>query len=142
MTTTHRDIEITYDEKDNRWHFELRGRQRSADSLAKAREFIDKPVTEKEEKPFKPISAWFWDYRDEPHKVIVTSIAEHRGYGYAQAWIKDGKDRGKADARHLFPDTDATAAVITKWTSIRLQRDVLSEQLSKLKASLKHIAIE
>jgi hypothetical protein len=44
MTITHDDITITYDEKDNRWHFELRGRQRSAESLAKAKEFIDKPV--------------------------------------------------------------------------------------------------
>lgn len=37
----HSGIEILYVEGENKWTFTLRGRDRSADSLAKAKEYID-----------------------------------------------------------------------------------------------------
>ena len=52
LIVTYRDIAITYDEQKDKWFFTLRGRDRSADSLANAKKAIDAPPP-KEEKPFE-----------------------------------------------------------------------------------------
>lgn len=43
MTTTHNGIEIEYLEREDLWQFELYGRERKVESLAAAKEAIDKP---------------------------------------------------------------------------------------------------
>ena len=52
LVVTYEGIEIAYIEGSNDWRFELRGRSRRAESLSKAKEFIDKEPSKK--KPVEP----------------------------------------------------------------------------------------
>lgn len=52
ITITHNGVTITYSEVENKFVFELRGRERKVDSLREAREAIDKPAP-KVKKPFE-----------------------------------------------------------------------------------------
>jgi hypothetical protein len=136
---THDGVEITYDEKENRWRFHLRGRERSAESLAKAKEFIDKPVVEKEEKTFVPIDAWWFSYSEGPRIVKVTSVAE-RGYGSLEYyWIKDGKDRSKRAAYELYPKTDKNDKLVSEVQALDSQLDSLREKRDEKKQKLDHL---
>jgi len=53
ITITHKDVVITYDERNDKWAHTLPGRDRSSKSLELARKAIDTP----EEKPFEPFEA-------------------------------------------------------------------------------------
>jgi hypothetical protein len=76
ITTTYDGIEITYNEIADTWHFELRGRDRSARTLAKAKEAIDKP--DPKEKTFKPVDVYYGGGYDGGRYVTarVTSVAD------------------------------------------------------------------
>ena len=83
MKTVYQDIAIEYDEQSNAWKFELRGRSRGADSLAKAKEAIDKEPVEKR-KPFPKFEAWLWAQDPnaetiEPPKVEQPEISKAKG---------------------------------------------------------------
>lgn len=69
ITHTHEGILITYDENANLWRFTLRGRDRSTDSLSKAKEAIDKPVATKA-KPFEKIQVWYVNVNDKFHHYM------------------------------------------------------------------------
>jgi hypothetical protein len=82
------DIEIRYDENDNVWRFTLRGRERSTESLAKAKVAIDKLVPIEKMKGFTPVQAWFKEsYEGNWGEVTVTSIVDI-GCGRQELWIK------------------------------------------------------
>ena len=74
METVYHEVTITYDERDNRWHFEVEGRERSSESLSKAKEMIDNPPKEKSK--FKRFQAYYKDCSYKFELVTVTSIAE------------------------------------------------------------------
>lgn len=57
ITDTYRDIEIVLLEDENKWRFTANGRERTAPTLPKAREYIDNAldaVKSKKEKPWEP----------------------------------------------------------------------------------------
>lgn len=95
---THDGVKITYNESRNVWEFELRGRCRSAESLAKAKEAIDKPVPEKT-KPFERFDAWFNSY-GEWLRATVTSISESNSWNQ-QVWISLPKTETNRKERRL-----------------------------------------
>jgi len=142
MKTIHNKIEIEYREATNRWHFELRGRQRSAESLVKAREAIDKPVDTKEEKPFKRIKVYtsgryHADYNDSFKLGEVTSIAEPAAYERTQhVWVTIDGRREKRAAECCFPVTEPNTAIIEtlaeKNKEINKLREVAEEIFEKL----------
>jgi len=139
---THDGTLITYDEQENKWTFTLRGRDRSAESLAKAKEIIDKPVPAEKAKPFEKIPAWLFKYDgDTPERIEVTGIAEDRGYGGGQrVWIKHRGNRSKESTSFsiypVSPQNDVIAQqVIEKQefiAQLRGEVSVLKRKLSPL----------
>lgn len=144
ITVTYRDVIITYREKDNRWCFELRGRDRSAESLAKAKEFIDKPApSEKEEKPFKPIRAWYKDYGYEFHPCSVTSIAESPSWkSDKEVWVTfDGGKRAKVAADTVIETTAPNALAIAGIRDRQKEIERLQEEIRKFADKLTKVKL-
>lgn len=142
IITTHSDTTITYDERENKWCFTLRGRDRSAESLAKAKEIIDKPVPKEKAKPFEKISAWFFKYSNSPKKVEVTSIAEpHYSLG-DMVWISEKGKRSKEYARHqLFPTTSDNDKLVQTILANERERERLREENDSLKSKLSPLVL-
>lgn len=139
ITVTHGGIEVRYEEHRNRWSFTLRGRERSAESLAHARAAIDKPPPKKKaDSEFKPFEAWYGggydgtDYR----KVMVTSIAESR-YSRQEIWIRDNDGRQKVKAEHTYPSNPKNDAIIEAILALRKQTDGLAKQIEREQSKLK-----
>jgi hypothetical protein len=133
MTIEYSGIIIAYDEKDNRWRFTLRGRDRSAESLAKAKEYIDKPKPEdKKEKPFERIKAFRFSYGGTVLVGEVTSIAE-RGYSNLKAWfVGPGHNRSKEAAYSLYPMTSENEALLKQWKVLEEQRLSITKDQSDI----------
>lgn len=110
----HSDVPITYNEQANKWFFTLRGRDRSAESLAKAKEIIDKPVPVEKAKPFEKIPAWLFKYNSLPQKVTITGIAERGDYrGDPGVWISDEKkNRSKESTRYVYPSNPKNDLIV------------------------------
>lgn len=146
MKTTHREIEIIYDEGSNKWLFELRGRDRSAASLAEAKAFIDKP--EPKEKPtFERVKVWHWAYSGDPMAVEITSLGEVSRWsasgGLRQVWIQDEKKRrSKVDQTDCYARTELTDAVVESWIKLRKQVETVQSEMQKMKDKLKAVRIE
>lgn len=112
-------VDITYNEKTDKWEFILRGRSRSADTLGKAKEYIAKvPADKTEAKAFTPREAILGSgYGNSRYqRVTVTSIAEGEGYSSTKYfWIKDSKGaRSKESNSSLFEDNTHNADLIRK----------------------------
>lgn len=141
ITVTHSDTEITYNESENKWTFTLRGRDRSAESLVKAKELIDKPVPAEKAKPFEKIPVWFFKYNGPPVKAEVIGIAEGRGYGRSEyVWINcEGTRKKESTAYSIYPSDKKNDAlveqIIAKEKEIENARkavDSLKQKLSPL----------
>lgn len=128
ITIEHKGIAITYDERENKWKFELRGRKRSAESLQAAREAIDKPAPS-DEKPFKPIKAWLWKYSDEVQPVTVTSIAEPARYTRGvEVWIKtESGTRSKESVDSIIQDCPEVTRLVAEFEALEDERTKLFE---------------
>ena len=128
MKTTYNEIEITYREDGNDWEFELRGRTRTAESLAKAKELIDKEPAEKK-KPFPRFKAYKISYNREVSVVNITSGADE-GYGGKQFWIVDAKgSRSKEQAKYLYPVNPKNDALLVDRREIEAKMTALSNEL-------------
>lgn len=127
--------EIIYRETQNTWGFTLRGRERSAESLEKAKESIDAPPPA-DKVPFKRVSV----YREERHctwaVVEVTSIAEPR-YGSTYCWIAGAdKKREKVNARELYVITESNRDRVVAIGALVQQREKLSAQIEALTSKM------
>ena len=149
MNTKYNDIDITYEESDNRWHFELRGRQRSAESLSKAKEYIDKPVNTKEEKPFQRVRVYTTGrYGGDEFKIgEVTSVAESSPYSSTkEVWVafesqskssfRRNKEREKCAANRCFPISEKNTALINQIKEVDKQIESLEEKNRGLRDGL------
>lgn len=86
MKTNYNGTDIAYQERENNWIFELRGRERVAESLAAAKEAIDKPYSAKADGPqFERFPAWV-KYDGTLRLCTVTSEAYSR-YHSKMFWI-------------------------------------------------------
>ncbi len=145
MKTTHREIEITYDEDRNKWLFELRGRDRSADSLAEAKAFIDKPEP-KEKAAFERVKVWHWRYSYEPVSAEITSLGEVSRWSSSalrQVWIQnENKDRSKVDQSDCYKRSDSTDATVARWLELKRQVESVQEDMRKMKDKLKSVHLE
>lgn len=145
---TYRDVEIVYVERDDRWNFIVNGRERNLESLAKAKESIDRALDrEVKERPWKPFEAWYesrYGERDY-QKVKVTSEAD-KDYGRRQFWIskqiepkyagdKDHK-RSKVQMDYLFAASPENDEKIRRIVELRKEADRLYEQAGVLRAEL------
>lgn len=140
LQITHNGTVVTYDENRNRWTFSLRGQDRSAESLTKAREAIDKPAP-KSTKPFARITAWFIRYSSDPEKVEVTGIAE-KSYGDRQYWIRSESGRSKEPGYNLFMADKKGDEICAQIAEKRAESDKLDAECDKLKRKLVPLKIE
>jgi hypothetical protein len=139
METIYNEIKITYREAQDDWTFELRGRNRSAESLAKAKEAIDKTPAEKR-KPFPRFEAYRLNYRGV-ERVTITSAAEER-YGRTAPesvmfWIsdKDGK-RQQESARCLYPVNEHNDKVMIERGIVVKEIEALNVKLGEINGRL------
>lgn len=144
VQVTHREIPIIYDEREDKWCFTLRGRDRSAESLAKAKGIIDKPVPTEKAKPFQHIPAWDFGYNDLPKRVKVTGIGEGRySHQKLSVWITDGKQRRKENAAfRVYPSNETNDAIAEQVIRKMKEIEVLREECSNLKQKLLPLVIE
>jgi hypothetical protein len=133
VKVTYDGVEITYNESRDRWTFELRGRERSAESLAKAKEAIDKPEP-KEKAPFARISAYMKSYGDymksygdKFQKVEVTSVAED-DYGTPRVWTVRNGDRRKERADSLYCANAKNESLIAEYEALQTEIKALEEK--------------
>lgn len=128
VVAEHGGIQITYSEAENKWTFELRGRERKVESLAKAKEAIDKPEPVQKASTFQRTKCWYHRWREEWRMVEATSVAAATGRDVrnGSVWIMDGKDRSKESARGLYPADEANSKLVAR-------HNELEEQIQELK---------
>ncbi len=137
---THDSVPITYDEHENKWLFTLRGRDRSASSLAEAKAAIDKPVVEKA-KPFEKIPAWWLKYPGNPEKVEITGIAE-KGYREQEVWIKCSEGRKKECLSSFFGCNEKNDAMVASIIEKNAAASKLEDESAKLSRQLAPLKLE
>lgn len=141
LTVAYGGVDITYVEYTNKWNFELRGRERNVDSLALAKEAIDKPELVKK-KPFIRIPAFVMENDYSPVTkfvpVQVTSVAENPTYRTnVMFWIVDGKGKREQKAAvQVYADTPENRILMAQYIADTKTIDNLNNQLRK---SLKQI---
>lgn len=133
-------IDISYVEASNRWRFELRGRERSAESLSKAKEVIDKPEPG-EKKPFTRMKAFLIRY-DGIHLVEVTSIAENDGSRSLYLWVMEGQTRRKESASSLCVDSSSNRGKLDEMKKLRKEIAEKEKAASAILASLDRITVQ
>lgn len=140
IVTTYEGTEINYVESENRWHFELRGRSRSTESLAKAKEAIDAPEPKEKEKPFNRVAVYFFKYQG-PITGVVTSIAES-SWRSTEVWLTSDADkrRSKEQASCVYPITPANTEVLNNWKANEAEISKLQEKARKLTKQLTTVA--
>lgn len=120
LKVTYGEVEIIYDESSDKWTFELRGRCRSMESLAKAKEFIDRPVKDDSEKKFEPVKCWLKRYGDGFKTVTVTSVADC-DYRKRVWTVDEHKRRSLETVDNLYPCGVENDALVASWTELQTQ---------------------
>jgi hypothetical protein len=153
LTLEYGGVKIEYLEDANKWRFELRGRERKAESLQQAKEWIDKPEpTRKPSKTFKRFEALFsggWtSYGSLGHAkenrvvVTVTSAASDvfRGTNTpSAAWILKGKERSKEAVGKLFEISQENSEKWKKFDAYKEEIARLEKEATALLKSIKNI---
>lgn len=143
---TYRDVEVIYVESSDHWNFIVNGRERNAESLAKAKEFIDRSLDyERKEKPWKPFAAYHKDYNRDFTPITVTSEAD-RGYGSARYfWVSrsnpnGSKQRSKESELEIYAATPENEAAIARWRELNAEVDRIEAEKRVLVEGMAKIA--
>jgi hypothetical protein len=143
LTTTYGypPVEISYNEHNDTWEFELRNKQRQATTLALAKQAIDKPPLP-DKKTFERIPVYV-AYGQKYERAEITSLVQTK-YSSYEAWVTylDGNMKGKRERKsmyYLYAITDDNRALINQvdalWTQIeglQRKRNEITSQLPKL----------
>jgi len=135
METTYNDIVISYQEANNRWHFELRGRKRSAESLAAAKNAIDKEPAAKRKQEFPRFHCYQFKYNDEVEIVTVTSVAED-GYRGLEFWVSSKEGRAKVRANMLNPANESNGALVEEIKALTAERARIFSAITEARSKL------
>lgn len=143
LQVTYDGISVSYDEAEDKWSFTIRGRERSAPSLAKAKEFIDRPVKDKEASTFTPLAAYYVGYDHAPREIQVTSMAEGRSYSSGQHYwiVKDGQRR-KERCDYIYPQSPSNVEAVTQMRGLEKQIKTLQKQLEKAHQSMEKLVVK
>lgn len=138
----HEGIAITYDEGRDLFTFELRGRQRTATSIRKAKEAIDAPPP-KDKKPFTRFQAWVNSHWDGWQRVDVTSIGEPTCFGEARdVWVVDkNKRRTRERQDKIYPCSPHNDALAAQWMDLDAQVKKLEDQKRAIQKRMKSYEI-
>jgi hypothetical protein len=138
MIVKYDEIEITYIESENKWRCEIRGRERNFESLAKAKEAIDRPAPE-EKTPFTRVEVLMRRrYGDATYKrATLTSEAEVGRYGRGRHYwgIVDGS-REKIEADLLFLCNAPNLKRIEKLAELQKKIDALEHEQQEINNSM------
>jgi hypothetical protein len=139
VETIYKNVTVKYDELSNTWKFELRGRSRSVESLAKAKEAIDKPV--KENAPvFERVCAYRHGYGEGFVQGEITSIAENNYGPSHDVWFTPkGGQRSKRDASRVYPASAKNVSLIIEHE--RLQKEIRALQDKQSALAFEHYVI-
>ena len=133
-------VEITYNEDTNRWNFELRGRERNAESLAAAKKAIDAPEPMKKAS-FERIKVYMFERWKADgtgvESVEVTSVADSR-YG-TEVWIVNAGRREKVRADAVYVATPENEALINEWKRAREEEKAASRREDGLVRRMKTV---
>jgi hypothetical protein len=139
VSVTYDGIEIEYLEQDDKWRFELRGRERKADTLAKAKEAIDKPAPQ--EKTFVPTRAYLSNYSGV-EAVTITSLAETDSYSGQQVWtLGKGGSRKKQSLKDCYEVSPENDAILETCESLDDEIEALEKKRKEVFARLKKIEV-
>ena len=139
MITTYKEIPIQYDEHENHWTFTLRNKERICASLKLAKEVIDKPVRDNEDK-FDAISGWKSEFSGPPVHGRITSQAADRYYGKSYWFVSDKKERSKIRATDFYPETDFNKAIVGEVTELAAQIEKLEKARYAMQKKLKPLS--
>jgi len=145
ITENYRDIEIVLLEEENKWRFTANGRERTAPTLPKAREFIDNAldaVNSRREKPWEPFQAYRRrGYHSEEFDVVtVTSLAERgRWKNVDEYWIKGKNGRDKVSVDDLYALSEANTALIKRIAELDAERERIDTMVGEQRAQLERI---
>lgn len=146
VTTTYQGIEITYSEQNDTWGFVLRGRERNALSLAKAKEAIDKPVPAEKGKTFERRAVIkLSSYSIEAEFGEVTSIADQTGYrGSPYLWFVGAKSgrRSKEPANMMYLDTAENRAIMATAEGINEEANKLHKKAQETCQTMAKLSVE
>ncbi len=145
-------IQILYLEDTNKWRFELRGRERKADSLKQAKEWIDKPEpVKKASKSFERFECYRvivqWGYGDLEHKVVIVTVTSvgldmYRGTNLpCTAWILEGasKERSKVNVDILLEITEDTKKKLADSNALIKEAEALRKKAEVIFKSIKRV---
>lgn len=141
ITVEHNGITITYNERTDHWDFTLRGRERDAESLAKAKEAIDRPVKLTKDNTFERVTGWYFRYGSMV-ECTITSLSERRWGGGPNLNIsyknEQGRlDRGKVIPQDVFPRNEKNDAMAAEWRKHADHIKVIREEMEKIKGKMK-----
>lgn len=156
FTVAYRDVTIEYLEDENKFRFELRGRERKAESLKQAKEWIDKPKPmKKAAKNFKPIQVVFADgtysdnrYHKKYRKVVtVTSVPADRFRNEANnpshAWVShEDNTRSKERSHNLYLIHDTNAKRWEEYDRLVVEGERIEEQKKQVLKTLEAIDLK
>lgn len=141
---TYRDVEIVYVERNDKWNFTVNGRERNSDSLAQAKESIDRSLDyERKERPWKPFAAYLKKYSgDDFQSVTVTSQADPGRYtSGVYFWVTKGakKERSKESIFDLYAVNPENDQKIARWRELNKEIDRLGGEQRKLNEEMEHV---
>lgn len=142
ITCSYKEVVITYSEHRNIWEFTLRGRERHADSLQKAKELIDrKPKKGSLFQRTDVFTSEGWLGFQHPLKDgIATSIADTK-YGKRRVWVVSGRDRCCVEVCDVFPNTEHNRLIRNRLDGLRKEVEKLHKQMEHLGSKLKPITL-
>jgi hypothetical protein len=143
IKTTYNGVEITYDEGRDRWVYTLNGRERSAESLTKAKAAVHRPPAKAEQKRWEAFDAFYAPWYDRTLRPVrVTSVAQKTGWQKnEQVWIVNNGRREKVDSTLLFAVTDANRQRINEIREKIAAEEALSKEINRLRNALEPISI-
>ena len=141
LEVKYKEVEIVYSEENSRFEFELRGKERYAESLAKAKEAIDKPVPGPAGKKFEPVRALFRSYGGVKPGTI-TSIAES-GYRSQEVWFTqdEGKRRSKECLSDMCEESERNLRLCEESKALDKEAESLCQKAEERRTSMKPIKI-
>lgn len=140
LTTEYNGVEIKYSERNNQWVFELKGREKSADSLADAKGVIDH--TPKEQKKVTRFEAYLSPFMVGVIEISTVGACSKNYRGNAEFWItnSDGK-RSKEPAERILKITPENDRLVVNANQLVKQIREFSHQWAALVASMERVDI-
>jgi len=148
ISETYREIEITLLEEENKWRFTANGRERTAPSLPKAKEYIDNALDEirtNKVKPWQPFEAYHCRYSDTTFNLVtITSQAEGSRYSPRSDryfWATQNGKRSKLDGDYLYAKTPENDKLIADYAALNRELEALEIRVRAAKGKIEKITI-